>query len=511
MSADANPSVIRRTHGTEESPNDRLMKKHVPAWVVSGAVHVVLVAVLLLIDLIMPSKPPAVASDYELATTDQQVEEPKANLTETTIGLDPDTIPAIVAEKLDEQNIVDKVTTESPGNDADRKSDYIPPPGVTAGDTGGVAGDIGNLFKGDGGGALGESMGGMAGRGAATRSKLVAQGGGNSASEAAVARGLAWLAKQQKGNGSWVWDGSHSADTVSATGLALLPFLAAGQTHKPAKDNKYRANVEAGLKFVLANQKPDGSFNTSSGMYAHAIITVALCEALGMTGDRSLLQKPAQAAVNYIIRAQGTNGSWGYSFGSTGDTSIVGWQIQALHSAKLCKELVVDKRTIDRAMKFLDSVATGSDKAKYGYTTPGATPTLSAVGLLCRYYENGWGPNNPGLAGGVQYLMKSHMPAKGRMDMYYYYYATQVVHFFEGPEWHKDWNPKMRDMLIDLQVAENKANAGSWDPDGDMWIGGNCGRVGMTCMCLLTLEVYYRHLPLYKRDAGGLQEVDRVK
>ena len=54
-------------------------------------------------------------------------------------------------------------------------------------------------------------------------------------------------------------------------------------------------------------------------------------------------------------------------------------------------------------------------------------------------------------------------------------------------------------------------NSGSWDPNGDQWFGQHCGRLGVTCVVLLTLEVYYRHLPLYKRGNGGLQEVDRVK
>ncbi|MET0348008.1 MAG: hypothetical protein ABW031_05755, partial [Methyloceanibacter sp.] len=45
----------------------------------------------------------------------------------------------------------------------------------------------------------------------------------------------------------------------------------------------------------------------------------------------------ATLAINYIIRSQGRNGSWGYTGGQPieGDTSIVGWQIQALHAAQL--------------------------------------------------------------------------------------------------------------------------------------------------------------------------------
>ena len=68
----------------------------------------------------------------------------------------------------------------------------------------------------------------------------------------------------------------------------------------------------------------------------------------------------------------------------------------------------------------------------------------------------------------------------------------------------------MRDLLIDLQVGQGKKDAGSWDADGEH-IGRSCGRLGTTCMTLLTLEVYYRHLPLYKRDTGGLKELERIK
>ena len=73
----------------------------------------------------------------------------------------------------------------------------------------------------------------------------------------------------------------------------------------------------------------------------------------------------------------------------------------------------------------------------------------------------------------------------------------------------------MRDLLIELQVPEGKKDiGGSWNPGEDPpdpWIGVNCGRLGMTCMALLTLEVYYRHLPTYKRGDGGLKELERVK
>jgi hypothetical protein len=356
----------------------------------------------------------------------------------------------------------------------------------------------------------------LLGRGGATKSRLIREGGGNEASEKAVALGLAWLARQQKPDGSWVYDAGSKEEIVAATGMAILPFLAAGETHQ--NGHRYQKTVDAGLRFLIRNcptAGPNaGKFSLAGNMYAQAIGTLALCEAYGMTRDKALLLHPAQAAINYIQKAQGDNGSWGYQFGSTGDTSIVGWQIQALKAAQLSKDITVDERVIKKAIHFLNLASSGSKKAAYGYKDKiGAAPgtALTAVGLLCRYYIDGWGPDHAGLAEGVVGLSKNgpEYNTKTLSNLYYYYYATQVVHFFEGDQW-REWNdgPKqadgtrkggMRDWLVDTQLKADGANQGSWEPESGV-IGNSCGRLGTTAISLLTLEVYYRHLPLYKRS-----------
>jgi hypothetical protein len=124
---------------------------------------------------------------------------------------------------------------------------------------------------------------------------------------------------------------------------------------------------------------------------------------------------------------------------------------------------------------------------------------------------DGWGPIHPGMAEGVRRLVTTRPPNPNQFDIYYYYYATQVVHFHDGDMWHKEWNPKMRDLLINLQVSgKGEKLDGSWDPDR-LLTGGHVGRLGTTALALLTLEVYYRHLPLYKRDTAGMKELERVK
>lgn len=506
-------AVIRRLGGAEESAHERLVKKHVPAWVASGAVHLIIALVLFL--LFGGRVVEAVQSNRVLDTTaEKETEDPAKDLTNEDPGLESNLEAAVDLEKIADKTVDDIVTNDVIGVPDPRMEDSaaLKAPGLISDDkSGGAPGDTGAVMAGGGGDLGAIASGGFVGRSGATKSNLLRAGGGNEESERAVARGLAWLARQQKPNGSWVYDGSSSGETIASTGMCLLPFLAAGETHKAGK--KYQQTVLRGLQFLISMQNSDGGFKVG-GMYAHGIATIALNEAYGMTKDRGLLLRPAQSATNFIVTKQGADGSWGYSPGGTGDTSIVGWQIQALKAGILTKDIVVPDACINKAIGFLDKVSSGSRKAVYGYSGPNGAPgtSLTAVGLLCRYYISKWGPGNAGLAEGVDGLMK-RPPAKAPSlpDMYYYYYATQVVHFEDDEDW-KTWNEGpmvngkrqggMRDWLIALQEKKEGPNSGSWMSDGAI-IGGSCGRIGTTALSLLTLEVYYRHLPLYKRDNAG--------
>lgn len=546
----AGPAVIRRIGGVEETVHDRLVNRHLPAWVASGLVHLGIIGVAFLI--FGFRTPDTKAPSTILATTvEKEPEEAVKDLTVEDLGFEPHEASLPDIEREAEKTSIGVVTDDPVGvpdattNDANAAAaiGLLTPDSSTPG----AVGDAGILQAGTGG-AGGNIAAGFVGRSAGTRSKLLKEGGGNDASEAAVGKGLAWLARQQKPGGYWEFDPADpkqkTKDWATSTGLALLPYLAAGQTHRSG--GKYTKNITDGLEFLKRDLNiSTGRFAHGSPqyMYGHAISTMALCEAYGMTKDRALLSH-AQVAVNYIVRGQGADGSWGYQAGTVGDTSIVGWQIQALKAAQLTKDITVPDASIKKAVDFLNKVSSGSLKAQYGYNQPTGRPgtALTAVGLLCRYYVDGWGPNNAGMAEGtiglfgatkadatmtvtktdrarapltgarVAALLKAN-PARGPAvmpDMYYFYYATQVVHFFGGQEW-QEWNegPKdaagkrtggMRDWLVNVQNNQG-ADAGSWAPDRGS-IGSHCGRVGTTCLSLLTLEVYYRHLPLYKRNQG---------
>ncbi len=361
---------------------------------------------------------------------------------------------------------------------------------------------------------------GFAGRTKEGKSRLLKEFGGSAEGEEAVMLGLAWLTQMQKPEGNWVYDapGFFAQDHAAATGMAILAFLGAGQSHK---EGRYKQTVQAGVDWLANNVETDqggnrGKFKTISTMYSQGIATLALVEAYGMTHDPKLKQA-AQAAIDYIQKGQGPNGSWGYDAGSAGDTSIVGWQLQALHAAMLTQDLVVDDKVIKKAIAFLNYVSTGQTKAVYGYNDPGqaldgvarAATSLSAIGLLCRYYVDGWRSEHAGFAEGSKGLMKGAVAGRSGgtlTNLYYFYYATQVVRFYGGEEW-KTWNEGppgsdgkrkggLSDWLLSLQ-DRTSTHRGSWAPEEDALgrIGQCCGRLGTTCMCLLTLQVYYRYAP----------------
>ncbi|MCH5376805.1 MAG: hypothetical protein JJ992_22795, partial [Planctomycetes bacterium] len=121
---------------------------------------------------------------------------------------------------------------------------------------------------------------------------------------------------------------------------------------------------------------------------------------------------------------------------------------------------------------------------------------LTAAGLLTRQYL-GWKKDEPDLLAGCRYLMQ-HLPPETDSNLgsiYYYYYATQVLHHMEGPDFDL-WNHRMREHLIRTQEQAGH-KAGSWNPQGTDY-GARGGRLYATSMALFTLQVYYRHLPMYR-------------
>jgi len=363
----------------------------------------------------------------------------------------------------------------------------------------------------------------------ARRQETIRTHGGTLGTERSVEQGLEFLARYQFPDGHWSLHqmpdharqfpdpalGQMQSDTA-ATGLAMLCFLGAGYTHQ---QGKYQAAVDRGLRWLVERQKPEGDLFTGGTSYAwfysQGIATIALGEACGMTRDRQL-RAAAQKAVAFIVDAQEPeHGGWRYLPRQESDTSVTGWQLLALRSAEMAG-LEVPEATLQGIGRWLDSARGDGLGGRYVYNPLAAdTPqqrsgrvtslAMTAEGLLMRLYL-GWAPNHPALINGADHL-KSNLPEWGtgdhpRRDAYYWYYGTQFMFQMQG-DWWTQWNARIRTLLTESQVREGPW-AGSWHPllpVPDRW-GEPAGRLYVTTLHLLMMEVYYRHLLLFQPVPG---------
>ena len=362
------------------------------------------------------------------------------------------------------------------------------------------------------------------GRQGATKVQLIRREGGTTASERAVQEGLNWLMRHQRADGGWGLDvrgecniGSgcpedvHVESDTAATGLALLPFLGAGHIHN--QPSRYQTQVKRGIDWLISKQQKSGELflggQIHSQFYSHAIASMALCEAYGLSKDPRLKQ-PAQLAINFIAESQNKDdGGWRYAPGMEGDTSVFGWQMFALRSARLA-ELSVSKNVLKGCSHYLDQASTDKSRTTYSYLPGGnPTPTMTAEALLCRQYL-GWPRDHPALVKGVAGVWID-LQASPERNIYFWYYSTQLLHNMQNKAW-KQWNPQVRDGLVASQVGGGGCDQGSWSPllpQPDRW-GMRGGRLYQTSLSILTLEVYYRFLPLYRANDPAAEAAPKL-
>lgn len=503
----ANESVVAQPVASDDGPFDEsanggsfLLFTAMPSWLASMIVHIVVILALALYALpamVQPKPKELILGDNnDIEETFEEFQDEKIDTSE----LDVTEMSEVVMET--EMIAEDPIFTEATDLTATALRIETDPLGAIS------------VMSTDIGKAIGVSGGeGLDGRGTASRAQLVKEGGGTPGSEAAVAAALKWIKEHQLADGGWHLDhklspqcqgrcknpGQKAPCRFGATGLALLPFLGAGQTHK---EGEYKYIVDRGLNFLVRNIKmknrngvPCGRLHDEGNYYSHGLCAIALCEAYAMTGDKRLAA-PAQALLNETVMAQDpVGGGWRYSYQQPGDTSALGWQLMALKSGHMAY-LNVPKGTIVGATKFLDSVQS-KDGANYGYTDPSENwrNSMAAVGMLCRMYL-GWKKENSAIQVGVNHLSEI---GPSDHDIYYNYYATQVMHHYGGEAWTK-WNDVMRDQLVNSQDKKGH-QAGSWIYDGGHANGAG-GRLYATSLSTMILEVYYRHMPIYKSKAA---------
>lgn len=343
---------------------------------------------------------------------------------------------------------------------------------------------------------MGSRMGGTA------RTMAMQMNGGKKESEEAVMRGLRWLMKNQNADGSWA---KGAKPTIAAmTGFGVLSFLGHGETPVSAE---FGPTVQKALDFLVSNgAKNKGVLSleptvTQAGSYAHGIATYALGEYYTMTKDERVIDVLKQA-IAHIVKGQSSDGSWRYAYSEANhpDTSVTGWQIQALKAAHLTGLNVegVDP-ALDKAMVYLKSVQ--GPKGGFGYKEKEDRYSLTGVGVLCTYF---WKQDkDKSVRDGISFMMdqtKDKFPVEYKgdnADLYAWYYNTQACLMVGGAAWNT-WNRMFQD-----QIVKNQNPDGSWPPvntksPGELRSPDGYGPFYRTNLCILMLEVYYRYMPTTK-------------
>jgi hypothetical protein len=321
--------------------------------------------------------------------------------------------------------------------------------------------------------------------------------------EASVVKALEWLKRKQNPDGSW------GPNKTAMTGLALLTYLAHGET---TSSEKYGQTVEKAIRFLISQQDAEGRFcktDDQPGPYAHGIGAYAISEAYGLTRIPSL--KPVmEKAIQIILNGQQPKGGWNYNYskGARRDTSVGGWQIQALKSAYIAgAENPGIKEAMERAMEDLKSVFNAeTGRFYYTDTTGHKTDSITGIGVLCMQLS-GHAMEKEARAG-LQALTGTSCDWEKPepWPLYAWYYITQAK-FHQGGQTWSGWNSKFARLYV-----KNQNEDGSWTSPGgaaQLQSGAevNLGPVYSTTLAALTLQVYYRFLPTYK--AIAVEPVDQ--
>jgi|GEM_PF-2295262 len=306
---------------------------------------------------------------------------------------------------------------------------------------------------------------------------------------------LRWLKKVQEDDGSWNgkrWGGS-AAGPAASTGLALLAFLGYGCTDREPAE--FANTVKKAVNYLIAKQQTKGAKKGWFGerMYGQGICTMALAEAYGMMRKRDI-KEAAQAGLGYILRAQPSDGGFGYT-GAGNDTSVTGFQIQAIKSAMAC-DLNVPKAARDKVEAFLQRCINADGSTSYNAArSPGAggtgTPSMTAASLTGRLFM-GHKRTDADVQAQAKWLATKNYVAIGKKadNLYTVYYLSLSMFNMGGAYW-KNWNEAFN---IALRAKQEKKgpNAGSWPPGGFRY-GSHGGRIYSTTMACLALEVYWRY------------------
>jgi len=455
----------------------------VVAWLTSAAVHILLALILSHVSFIGRTDTEPAELSVEMTVLDKPLPELEELI---NIAFDP----------IEQPDLGPIVTTEDQPKDIPLEIDFAPSPeelgfvSQTQPDIAQLAIDKSNLLNiitGNTSPASASIGSSFEGRRHRARQKAK-EPGVTKKSENAVQAGLRWLAHTQESDGHWdskKWGARYGHD-VADTSLAIMCFLGAGHTSTSAP---YGKTVRRALRWITSQMNKDGSLQRAH-FFEHGIALAALSEECGMAQHQSgkmsrRYSKAARYLTKYILSQMGKDGGFG-QYGPGSDTITTGWQITGLATARLAN-LEVPNKAIDRLKKYLAKSVNPDGTTGLLYSSGGG-PQTWAIGLLCRQLLD-YRLDDPNVMRAADRLREVGPNLK---DSLYTLFSTQAMYQM-GPRYWKDWNEKLRTGLVKGQIRREGNLYGSWDPANSSW-GGMSGRVHVTAIYVLSLEIYYRAL-----------------
>ena len=278
----------------------------------------------------------------------------------------------------------------------------------------------------------------------------------------AVVKALRWLKVQQREDGAW--DGRNRE---AMTGLALLTFARHGET---AASVEFGSNVVRAINYLVAvqsNQAPNlkGAFSTDA--YAHGIATLGMAETALRSKD-AVLHEAVENAIQVVVDGQQEGGGFNYGYAKVDrwDTSVSGWQIQALKAAQAAGARNAGlQAAIQKSAGFLKSQAFTTDGAGFAYSgvygRQQAKPswTMTGAGTYCLQLigDGQAGQVAAGLNTLTDISLKWPAGSSDKAKVYGWYYATHAKANAGGETW-QTWRAQ-----FPKELAASQKEDGHWE------------------------------------------------
>jgi hypothetical protein len=313
--------------------------------------------------------------------------------------------------------------------------------------------------------------------------------------EAAVVRGLDWLAAKQSRRGSWT--ANENRYPTAMTALAGTAMLMEGST---PTQGRYAEPIRRAVDYLVSRARPNGLIgdprNDDRYTYGHGFSMLFLSQLLGEEEDerrRGELVEVLTRAVEFSGRAQTKDGGWGYVSAKDGNdfdegsTTIT--QVQGLRGCRNAG-IVVPREIIDKAIAYIHRCTLPDGGVQYSSKGGGGRPAISAAAIACLFNAGEEDDTHVPrmLAYAEKHLGNISNNSFGHWHYAHFYYA-QVMYREGGDRW-----TAYRSQVEKRLLAESQEDRG-----GVFWPQGYIGPVYTTATNLTILQLDRAALPIYQR------------